>query len=1042
MNKPSEKRETITQPYFFTKSVYNEKHQIHLEQGFQSYFAIRFCKAKSVPSTHFCSNGSTTVCVCDRDVLTNHCGGQNVGTSCLNNPGQTFQCIPTDVESHTQYGTTLLPPLQAQTTPQFLLVAGKITFTEDYKFAPGSEIVFLENTSGFKIGTNKKLTLESCSLHGCTKLWAGVEVTWGSKLFAWNCTFRDGKAAIILRDGSIIEATGNTFEKNVCGILGAPSNPAFLNNSITLASAKGISGNTFDGSGLLLQPTQPATIDPGVANAVVQNVVLSYPFVGIWIEKVAALTIGHLKSLASNPNLLLNTFQNFGNVQEGSPYSVQNMGIYSFRSNLTVRNSRFSNIGLYNPLNIGQNSNAVGVYALNQTTDIAQTTIIGTKEKPGLNTFSDCFNDIQTVGTHLTVSGVVSYKSGECVYASMANSWQNPIKVSIKDNDFTLFRGRAVYVNYFKPITVNIEDNYLSDNNEPYDPAQRFGIQIVGNGWSVLSGSRVYNNQIRSNGILLGGAFVGIALNQAPYLTIEGNNIYEKLQGFSSLGAFYGIFTVGTPSNGIRLYSNNINGAKIDYAYASGIRIGESVNTVLNCNATNNTNAGIVFFGNCDNADLSKNRFNYHGKGLSLGDPLIPTSISNIIGLQSAKENRWFGTTSPIEAFALNEASALASLFEVNSSNLSSDYWPFPRKIGTMDDNFTWFKPLIGQEPSNDFTCLTTEVPDPPCDNCEYELAASDTHTLNGTYLPPLDFPALDWEARWHFADRLNRNMALQNADPAAAQYFQNTYNDTYSRLNRVYQNYRNCWQPGSSLAENVNALSISLQALIEQRFALDGLLSEDWEENASLHVQMADADLNIADAAEILGTASADFISFVNQNITALLQELESVDCSEVYELDMKSVIRTALQTHFTDGGLTGQQSTEMQAIADKCRYSGGYAVVLARSFFEPKESYEQDAGCGLGERSASGTAQGENLNGDILYPNPASNLLNIRPGQDFGTGTARIFNSLGILQKSVDFEAGNAQISLAGLRAGYYVVEIGLDGKQALRQPFIKID
>ncbi len=970
------------------------------------------------------------------------CGGQNVSSSCLINAGQTFQCIPNDVESHTQYGTTLLPPLWAETTPQFLLVKGKVTFTEDYKFAPGSEIVFLENNSGFKIVTNKKLTLESSSLHGCTKLWAGVEVTYGTKLFAWNCTFKDAKAAIILRDGSTIEATGNTFEKNVCGILGAASNPAIQNTTITLASAKGISGNTFDGSGLLLEPTHPATIDPGVANADVQNVVLSYPFVGIWIERVTALTIGHLKNLSANPNLPINSFQNFGNVQEGSQFAVQNMGIYSYQSNVHVRNSTFSNIGYYNPLNTGQNSNAAGVYARSNTPAIRQTTVTGTGDKAGLNTFSYCYNDIQTTGTHLTVAKVVSYKSGDCIYASMASSQQNPIKVDIRDNQITAYRSIGIFVKYFKPINVNIEDNYLSDNNELYDPAQRFGIYFSGNGWETLNGSRVYNNQIRSNSILMGGAFVSIALNKTPYLTIEGNNIYEKLPSFSNLGAFYGIFTLGTPSNGIRLYSNTINGAKIDYGYAAGIRIAESVNTVLNCNATNNTNAGIVFFSNCDNAEVGKNKFNYHGKGLSLGDPSFSTILFNAIGLQSAKENRWFGTTSPIEAFALNQTSALASIFEVNSSNLSSDYWPFPRKIGTIDDNFTWFKPLPGQEPSNDFSCLTTGGPNPPCENCEYELAGSDILILNGTYLPPLDFPAMDWEARWHFADRLNRNVILQNASPAAAQYFQNTYNDNYSRLNRVYQAYRNCWQPGGSLAENVNALSTSLQSLIEQRFELDGLLSDNWAENGSLHAQMADADEDIANATVALSTVSTDFINLVNQNITALLQELESVNCSETYELDMKSVIRTALQTHFTDGGLTGQQSTEMQAIADKCRYSGGYAVVLARAFFEPKESYEQDAGCGLGERSASGIAQDENLGGSILYPNPASSLLNMRFGQDFESGTARIFNSQGILQKSVDFSARNAQIPLAGLRAGYYVVEIRLDGKQAFRKPFIKID
>jgi hypothetical protein len=96
----------------------------------------------------------------------------------------------------------------------------------------------------------------------------------------------------------------------------------------------------------------------------------------------------------------------------------------------------------------------------------------------------------------------------------------------------------------------------------------------------------------------------------------------------------------------------------------------------------------------CDNADVSKNRFNYHGIGLGLGAPQLPTTTS--IGPQSKKENRWFGTNSPIEAYALNPATAMDSKFEINSSDLNSDYWPLPRKIGSTNDNFVWFTQLIG----------------------------------------------------------------------------------------------------------------------------------------------------------------------------------------------------------------------------------------------------------------------------------------------------------------------------------------------------------
>lgn len=300
----------------------------------------------------------------------------------------------------------------------------------------------------------------------------------------------------------------------------------------------------------------------------------------------------------------------------------------------------------------------------------------------------------------------------------------------------------------------------------------------------------------------------------------------------------------------------------------------------------------------------------------------------------------------------------------------------------------------------------------------------------------------MDWEARWHFADRLNRNPALAGESPEAAQYFQETYGHSYSRLNRIYQAYRNCWQPGGSLAENVNSLSASLQSLIEQRFALDGLLSENWEENGNLHAQMTANDEDIADAAEALGSANTDFISFVSQNVNALLQELETVSCVEPHEVDMKSVIRTALQAHFTNGELTAQQSTEMQAIADKCRYSGGYATVLARAFFEPQDSYEQDAHCGLGERSSEDIATLDKVSGVVIYPNPAIATLNVSIDRDFEVATVKVFNSHGILLRKVVFAEKNVQFSVTDLNPGLYVMEILLDGKTAHHKKFVKAD
>ena len=234
---------------------------------------------------------------------------------------------------------------------------------------------------------------------------------------------------------------------------------------------------------------------------------------------------------------------------------------------------------------------------------------------------------------------------------------------------------------------------------------------------------------------------------------------------------------------------------------------------------------------------------------------------------------------------------AEASVFEVQGVPPNPIFWPDPRKIDVNDDMGTWFKQYPG---------LPTQTAACACYQCKGNLADSDYHILDNTYLPPLDYPALDWEARLHFADRLNRDPDLQNESPEIAQYFQDTYNDSYSQLNRVHQGYQNAWQPDDSLYTTVITLRADLQTKIDQRFALNDLLSEDPGLNASLHAQMASLDIDIENSSNSLSDAISDLNDLVNLNINTLLSDLGNISCQEPYEQDMKTVIETILQGTF----------------------------------------------------------------------------------------------------------------------------------------------
>lgn len=955
------------------------------------------------------------------------CGGGPVSIFCLNNPSQTYECIDGDFDAPTLYGTQLLSALQAQSTPQYLIVKGKLTFTEDYTFATGSEIIFLDNNSGFRVFNNKKLTLRGSALHGCTKLWAGVEVLPSATIIAENCIFRDAKAAIILRSLTVIEATGNTFEKNLCGILALNANPLIISPiSILLGNQKGISGNTFYGADHLLESIVPASIDPGINSDAITTPV-GDPYAGIWIERINSLTIGYTGPVGGS----LNIFHDFH--MDGA------QGIRSIESNVTVINSTFSNFGFFNPQDPSNDREADAIFARNDGIANKQTTVIGLNQTEPMsppNTFANCYRDIRTTGTNLTVMDVTSFKSGSSIRATMANNIQNPINCQIKNNKIDYFRGIGIEIGFRKPITINIENNKIFDNDAVSDQPFRYGISInnSSNAEIILKGSRIFNNEIRSRSMVAGGNFWGIAIYKGSYLTIEQNNIFDNLAQ-TSLFRFNGIRTVQSPCNGLRILYNNINGAKIDYTEASGVHLSESLNSILTCNSTDNTNLGMLFLGNCNNADIGKNQFHYHGKGLSLGDVSIPGMVFNQVGPQSKKENRWHGTNSPIEAFALNQTSALTSIFEINSSSLNSIFWPLPRKIGTVDDNFVWFLPATTGPEANEnvLTCYITY----PGPRYESKLAGTDVDLLNGIYQPPLDYPAIIWEAKWEFADRLNRNPELQNIDNDVAQYYQSTYNDTYSSLNRVYQGHLNRWQHDSPLTTEVENQTTLLNDAIMQRFALDALLSENAEENSALHSQMLNADAVIETKTTSLKSAVENLNIFISQQVNTLITEVNNIVCSESYETDMKDVLKILLLSHLTEGVLTGEQTTRISEIANKCRYSGGYVVLLARGFLEPEESYVQDASCDPEQRTSQ---IGQTFSGNVfLFPNPAKQTLRIQTEELFSSGSVRVFNSQGVLLKHFEMQGQSTIFPVNNMANGIYFLEVQLDGKPGIRKSFV---
>lgn len=965
------------------------------------------------------------------------CGGLSVSSSCLRNPAQSYKCIDGDYDAPSLYGTLLLTPAQAQSNPQYILVKGKVTFSEDYTFAEGSNIVFLDNGSGFRVESPAELNLENTDLNGCTKLWAGIEVLPLGRLKARQCTFEDAKAAIILRDASTIEATANVFRKNYCGIVGVRSDNPLLTSSILLAGASGISDNIFYGNDQLLETVPPAPVVVGLTQWIPEHST-NRPYAGIWLERVRALTIGHL---SDDENAPINRFQDFGQhvVPEGWS-TVVAFGIKAAQTNLTVKNCQFENMGVYipeSPLQVMAITNwAAAIFAANFTPQMNQTIIQGLAQG---TMFRNCFNDVFTQGTDLTVNKVSSWRAFVSIIATTTIIPQAPIKVIIADSKIDYFRQIGIWIGYSKPITIQIEKNVIADNDELSDLAERYGILLDGS-WPEIAfkgNARIYDNQIKARSKSSEGLFYGIGISRSSYLKIEQNKIIDE-DSPSNLNSFFGIATLQSPANGLLIRNNNIKGAGIQYpGQAFGILLEESVNSTFVCNYTNNLNTGIAFTRNCDNTDLRKNDFNYLGIGLSVGHPSFPFSVLNQIGLQQNKENRWISNNSPIDAFALNEASALASIFRINSTNMNSVFWPLPRKIGPVDDPGIWFLPSTVEPPAMGSECFI-EGPEPLIPG----LTDKDEDIINGVYQEPWGFPAMDWEARWHFSDRLNRSEALRNLNAQVAAYYHDKYQHSYSSLNRLYQSYLNRWRPEHILTEQLDNDQERWRDAVAARFSMDAMLSASSDNNGDMHILMLQADGILQAWADTLQATSTSLNDYVNQQVAANLAELENVSTQYVYEQDMKGVLRILMQTHGQEGQLSTGQTAELSGIAAKCRYSGGYAVVLARGMFEPQSDYPQDGNCQMPQLQANGGIVNAAEDAVEVFPNPAGEYVNLSVKEPFERGVARIYNVQGVLMDTYALEGAFTQVPLGKWLQGMYLIEVLLDGKPVIRKKIIKMN
>ncbi len=172
------------------------------------------------------------------------------GVECTENPANQFTVI-TETKTFSQMiGNEILDPSQSPLQAQFLVVCETIQADlNNYIFAEGSEIVFLNNQSTLEVLSGAILEFRNSYLHGCEKLWDRILVHGGGQLEITNgCRIEDAVVAVRLDPYSTFLSTSSTLDGNYVAIqAGADGNP--IQYAVTLS----ITGTTIAGSKDLLE---------------------------------------------------------------------------------------------------------------------------------------------------------------------------------------------------------------------------------------------------------------------------------------------------------------------------------------------------------------------------------------------------------------------------------------------------------------------------------------------------------------------------------------------------------------------------------------------------------------------------------------------------------------------------------------------------------------------------------------------------------------------------------------------------------------------
>ncbi len=844
------------------------------------------------------------------------------------------------------------------------------------------------------------VVLRNCTLEACNNvLWKGINNE--GKLAMSYCLVKDARDGILIAPQTKNFITGNTFRDNYIGI------------------------NIFGDCIFSNQNNKFSNPNPLLPHWLGWN--LPRAQCGILVTDATLIEID---------NIINPAFTTFTNL---------NTGILCFNSDLVVNNAYFENI--HDQFNVGNDQDGCGIYA--------QGTSANTLEVFPLHgisqniTFDDCDNGIFYDGCNARLSnlGIKNVERGIV-------------------GELMQFCTNIMEYNYIESTNYGIELNIIDDvhlmvvnHNDIIsvsEDARGISATAFSNQSSINS-----NIKIQANNVDITNGVYGIEINNIFHPKVNVNTIYHsQLVNVGTINYWNGIRATGCERADVSCNTTMVGSSLANFNSGADIYVSESNSTLLACNYTlGESPTGIFLSSENQGSSIQTNEIGSHNIGMYLDNSCVMGPQPGMPN-DAPHANKWNGSYSNQQyngAAAVNENIFISGIvnqaiiennqFFVHTSQVgNSIYNPsnFPDNIhGT-----NWFtqSSIIPLESCAGGYCLNLEN---DIDGEENSLRMAIAQNLITTVGYP---EQTKWMLRYGLIRELNQNDSLLNNN--------DTLQDFY--FNVAQFNLRQFTQVNDSVA----AIALYNQTTIDAMHANDSILK--LYRTAVNDLFLLALDSSITDSINVLISGLLNQYqtiavanNIMHNNLKALKQAAVSYgettnsaiifnNFNEYLEQQVNDIFLRNYANNFDS--LSVQDINFLAGIINICPQAGGPAIYKARALyqlFNDTLSFNDSIVCrqvGYFRESENKLMpyvnQIEQTLSFNIYPNPATDKLNIVLDGNLQEGIFHIYNAQGVLIEVVKIAKDNHQkeIDLSNYADGLYVINY-MTSNSNLKKSFIKL-